>query len=583
MSILDAKMELAVNADDRLEWKDDREFLLSFTGDWITQGEARAANSDRADDREDRADDLAGNTILNSELNREERKLVAKLWLEDREYKKGRDAKADEFAQQTFGMSYEQFKVQNKQWYDTFNQSKEVSGRQLRMTEYITGLNGQIKNEKLTEMMRNNAINGQAFDETQKQFAYAQTLELDPRTGAIIGVDISTPEKMALLTGASGIDLTVPLQNKADFEHSFGVINAGDFGSKEFNQAINHVYRNQISKSVGSTIERDVYADMPFDAEPETGAEKPPGWSFLGDWSNAKRLTTGLGDWESRLGGYEAVGAPAVEHKGVNLKGARVVGAEFTGVQPLQLGPDGSVQSISAEALGSGDQLQGIPMIKTYVEKDGKTYSYSAPMTAGRGSGRGAQVAPSNMQEFMRKTKGMEQVMTRIRLDETSKRKIRGSLAGAAYKDKFMGHQKKIYESIFTVNGMSSKSEGAKALMTTIKNTHTLNDASFKSLSRALGEVGEYEAFRNSSEKLETMNDFYRSLNRIQSGMNELGMQSDFGKMTVPQQLILTSQFKKRKNKLDEDGDSYDSASLLEDWLFNVRKHKSGTYRPFGR
>jgi len=598
MGILDQRAAIEQNVDDRKDWKDDRMWLQHLMGNWITEGEARAERSDRADNAEDRADDLAGNTLLNSELNREERKLVAKLWLEDREYKKGRDAKADAFAQQTFGMNYEQFQVQNKQWYDTFNQSKEVSGRQLKMQEYLTGLNGKIKKETLIEMMRNNVINGQAFDETQKQFAYAQTLELDPRTGEIVGVDVSTPEKMALLTGASGVDMTIPLQNKADYEHSFSVINEGDFGSDEFKGAINHIYGNQISKSVGTTISRDVYAKMPFDAQAETGEQKPPGWSWFGDLSNAKRFAPSMNSgWESRMSDYKTPtgplgnewsmlgsepGRPKTEHKGVNLKGSKVVGAAFSGVQPLQLGADGSVQSLNPEALRSGGKMQGIPMITTWVEKDGQLYSYDSPMTKGRGSGQGDQVAMSSMQDFMRKTKGMEQVMTRIRLDESQKRKISGSLAGAAYKDNFMGHQQKIYESIFTVNGMSSKSDHAKALMESVANTHTLNDASFKSVSRSIGAVGEFESFRNEDQKLEVMNDFYRALNSIQGSMDRLGMESDFGKMSVKSQMELMHAFKKRRKKAIKNSETIDPAAFLQDWMFDVRKNQAGTYNAPG-
>jgi hypothetical protein len=578
MGILDERLIIAQDANDRAEdandreeWKDDYNQLNALVGNWVSEGVARSDRSDMAENASDRADDLADNTILNSELNREERELVAKLWLEDRKYKEGRDLKADEFAESNFQMKYDQFKVQNKQWYDTYAQAKEVSERQLNMREYLTDQQGQLNQANLRKMMLGIAKEANGLDETTKQQFLARTIQMDEQTGGIKGVKIDTAAEVMMLQESTGINMWAALDEKQSYENSFAAIDKGDFQSKEFVDGINNIYKNQIGKTIGGIVKRDVYADMPVNTRQDTGGEAAPGWSMMGDMKNASRWSM-LGSWG---GGEEE----QVKNPSVNLSGGKIIGVEFTGVAPLRSDGAGGL-SMNAGAMESGETMSGVPMLKTTVLKDGKVYSYDAPMTKGRGTGAKDAVAPISMQDFMKKTQGMKQVLTTIRMDQGQKNQWDSSLQGAAISKTYMDNKHgsmttKLKNANLMGIGIDPNSVGGKRIMKASGN-HTVTTPSLKSMAAWFPDT-DTKGFYSSKDKIDDITRVYRSLNSVAGQLTELGYHWDFGKMSDHARAEVMTAYKSKMFQLRKSGADYRDDEMLQDWVNNISKMHAGT------
>ena len=554
------------------DWQQDR--IRQLFGESLTAGQAMAKNADRAD---------------KSQAHTESKDLVmARMYLMEKQHQMRQDSIMNEFTQKNYNLNVDQFKQGQSEFFKTFNEGMRISDRNYQLNSMITGKNGQILDAQLTQFNHQNLASGMKLDKDTKLLFLSKVAEFN-QDGTIADVHLDTPAQLSMFQQVTGINLFGAYFDAQEYQSSFAEINKGDFGSEGFTKAVNHIYSDQINSTVGSTIDRDVFATAPDNVETseggQVGGEKAPGWSFFGSTDNMKLsrlapLAAGLADPMGGAslgkdvvdtfrnagkavsdgtvfsGGLNQQTAPT--NKGVNLSGGRVVGAEFSGVSPLK----------------SGESMEGVPMIRTFVRKDGKIYSYEAPLTQGRSSRQGDKVKPVGMEEFMYKVKGMEQMLTTVQMSNRQKQRFdRGGIgneAGARYMD---NHATKSRLALAKAAAMTAGiKEGSELQKEILKGDATLNAKSLKALQTFL--PVDATRFYTASDQSRDMVRVLRSLTSVKSTLMSLNVPSggDWGKMSNYAKGEVINAFTSAKNRVENEGASYAEDGYLQDWVNSIVK-----------
>jgi hypothetical protein len=356
---------------------------------------------------------------------------------------------------------------------------------------------------------------------------------------------------------ATGMDVSMAFNERQNVEAQFAIIDQGDFGSPQFKKAINSIYGQQINKPVGTMIQRDIYSSDPM-GKTQEGEDQPDGWGLRPSplidamvpaanvWSMAKGL---MGDEPNK-------------NAGVNLKGGKILQVEFDGVMAGTEGGQGG--------------MNGVPMMKTYVLKDKHIYSYSAPMTRQRSSAQGDNVAQVSMGEFVKKAKGMEQVMGTVALTEEQKYNFDNSQQGAAFGAKYVANRTKLNKAALLGAGYDPTGKSAKAILDNIKTQQTITSKGLKQFHTWLGGTGEGEVYFNDHERSKDISRILGSLSNVSDKLKAMNINPDWTGMTPGGQREIINAFWRQKAAWKKSSADHAEDAYLQNFVNLLSKEAQG-------
>ena len=494
------------------------------------------------------------------ELSEDEMKLkenAAILYMETALHNRAQDKIMNAFTMQNYNQTLAEHKDSNQQFWATLSSSNEHTNRSLAMQEAFIGVDGQIKKAELARYLMKNQQLDEKLDETAKSFFLSQTVVMDPKTGGISSVNLNTPEQVTMFQEATGMDVSMAFNERQNVEAQFAVINQGDFGSPEFKKAINSIYGQQINKPVGTTIQRDIYSSDPM-GKTQEGEDQDDGWG-LRDSPILNAMVPGANAWSLAKG---LMGDEPNKNPGVNLKGGKILQVEFDGVMSGTEGGQGG--------------MNGVPMMKTYVLKDKHIYSYSAPMTQQRSSAQGDNVAQVSMGEFVKKAKGMEQVMGTVALTEEQKHNFDNSQQGAAFGAKYVANRTKLNKAALLGAGYDPTGKSAKAILDNIKAQQTITSKGLKQFHTWLGKTGKGEVYFNDHERSKDISRILGSLSNVSDKLKAMNINPDWTEMNPGGQREIINAFWEQKAAWGDNLEDHAEDAYLQNFVNLLSKDAQG-------